>query len=31
MHAIGFSHEHQRMDRDNYVHINYEVIKEGNI
>ncbi|HTH46109.1 MAG TPA: M12 family metallopeptidase [Candidatus Limnocylindria bacterium] len=28
-HALGFFHEHQRWDRDRYVTIHYEHVKEG--
>lgn len=28
-HALGFIHEHQRFDRDNYVTVNYNNIKSG--
>ncbi len=28
-HVLGFYHEHQRWDRDNFVTIHYENIKEG--
>ena len=29
MHSLGFTHEHQRSDRDDYVYIHWDNIKEG--
>ena len=29
MHVLGFSHEHNRRDRDSFIKINYENIREG--
>ena len=29
MHALGFFHEHARIDRDDYVKVNYENMNAG--
>ena len=31
MHALGFNHEHQRPDREEYVHVNIEHIDPANV
>ncbi|WKY05400.1 hypothetical protein Q1695_005980 [Nippostrongylus brasiliensis] len=31
MHAIGFEHEHQRPDRDNYIRVEYKNVQQGQL
>lgn len=30
-HALGFHHEHQREDRDQYIRVNWQNIQEGEL